>query len=907
MKNNIFILYLVVILNLILFTQVQSEETFNFDVTEAEIINDGNTFIGKKRGVASTEDGIFITANNFKYDKLLNILYADGNVIIDNTLEGIKIFTEDITYLKNKELIFTKGRSTATDQIITIDGDEFEYKKSLNELNAKGNVVINDTQADYIIYAKDITYLKNKEILFTKGETEAIIESKYIFQSKDVLLLRNEMELSSSYKSSLLDNSDSMFYKFDKFKYMINDKIVKGENIEIITNNLKPKSDKIYFTNGIFNLSTHEFNSKDTKILLHKNLFDNERITQQDNEEEIKKFEKFEGKNDPRISGVSSSGDKNKTIINKGIFTSCKKNDNCPPWSLKAKTITHDKNKKEIMYRNAVLNVYDVPVFYFPKFFHPDPSVKRRSGLLQPRLNKSSILGTSINLPYFHVISDDKDYTFKPTIFDNRVYMFQNEYRQENEKSSFIADFGYVKGYRSKSSDYKSNGMSHIFSKLNMDLSLNNFQSSKLDIFFEKVSMDTFLSVFEPVLLTDKSLQEDLKDHGTLTSGLKLALDHEDYNLTAGMTSYESLGTSKNSDRFQYVLPYYNFSKTLFANDKGSLNFNSDGHNTLASTNNLKSIVSNDLSYGTNDFYSDTGFVTNYGIYFRNLNSVGKNDLKYRSSPQAELLNIYEINTTFPLLKELQTKYNYITPKISFRINPSDMKNNSTGGSLITTDNAFSINRLGITNSYESGKTLTLGLDYRSEEKLNSEKFLEIKFAGILRDTPEFNIPQASTAQGTTSNLFGSIENTFSKFLTFDYNFSLDNNFQTFEYNSLETKLTVNNFVTEFRFTEQNGKVGDSNILENKTTVNFDSNNSLIFQTRRNRKISLTEYYDFIYEYENDCLTAGLKYRKTYYQDRDLTPKEDLFFTITLFPLTSLDQKIDKTIYRDRNHDVIWK
>ena len=38
----------------------------------------------------------------------------------------------------------------------------------------------------------------------------------------------------------------------------------------------------------------------------------------------------------------------------------------------------------------------------------------------------------------------------KPTIFDNRVYMFQNEYRQENEKSSFIADFSYTKGYQSK-------------------------------------------------------------------------------------------------------------------------------------------------------------------------------------------------------------------------------------------------------------------------------------------------------------------------------------------------------------------------------------------------------------------------------------------------------------------------
>ena len=65
----------------------------------------------------------------------------------------------------------------------------------------------------------------------------------------------------------------------------------------------------------------------------------------------------------------------------------------------------------------------------------------------------------------------------------------------------------------------------------------------------------------------------------------------------------------------------------------------------------------------------------------------------------------------------------------------------------------------------------------------------------------------------------------------------------------------------------------------------------MIFKTRRNRKISLTEYYDLVYEYPNDCLKAGIKYRKTYYQDRDLKPKEDLFFSITLFPLTSLDQK----------------
>ena len=64
----------------------------------------------------------------------------------------------------------------------------------------------------------------------------------------------------------------------------------------------------------------------------------------------------------------------------KGVFTSCGKRDGCPPWSIKSEEIIHDRSKKQISYKNAFLNIYDFPVLYFPKFFHPDPSVKRQSG-----------------------------------------------------------------------------------------------------------------------------------------------------------------------------------------------------------------------------------------------------------------------------------------------------------------------------------------------------------------------------------------------------------------------------------------------------------------------------------------------------------------------------------------------
>ena len=66
----------------------------------------------------------------------------------------------------------------------------------------------------------------------------------------------------------------------------------------------------------------------------------------------------------------------------------------CPSWSMKSKKITHDKIKRQLMYEDSVLNLFDIPVFYFPKFFHPDPTVKRQSGLLKPEINNSNVLGS---------------------------------------------------------------------------------------------------------------------------------------------------------------------------------------------------------------------------------------------------------------------------------------------------------------------------------------------------------------------------------------------------------------------------------------------------------------------------------------------------------------------------------
>ncbi len=868
MRNKFKFFFIILFLNISFTSDVFSNQIFNFDVTELEVTEDGNIIKGINRGIITTNDGLIINADTFIYDRSLNILNAKGNVKIEDKINKYFIQANSVSYLKNKEIIFTEGNSEIknyNNQIIL--AEKIQYEKLSNIVNAKGKVVINDTLKNYEIKAEDISYFKNQNKIITKGKTKATIEKYYKVDSEDVLYLINKKILSSQKKTQIISQRNQIF--LDKFHLSINQNQLKGENILLITNFGLPKSDKLYFSSGIINLTNNSFVAKDATIKIHKEIFDN-------------------SENDPRLKGVSVKGNDQLVELKKAIFTSCKQTDNCPPWSISAKNIKHEKKKKQITYDGAILKIYDFPVLYFPKFFHPDPSVKRQSGILQPKINNSNILGNSIQLPYYNVISESKDNTFFATLFGKNAKMIQNEYRQVNKNSSFIADLGFVKDYKPLNSDKKS--IAHLFSKFDLNLDLQNFNTSEVKISLEKVNNDTYLKVFDSIIPQTKVKPNNLD---TLTSEIVLNLDHENYQFESGVKSFEDLHKS-NNDRFQYILPYYNFSKIL--NDDfydGFLNFTSSGSNDLSNTNNLKSKIINDLSFVSKNYVSNLGIQNNFLITLKNLNSVGKNDSEYKSTPQIELMGNLDFDSTIPLIKDELNFTKFLIPKLKLKINPSDMKNYSDTDRKINILNIFNTNRLGLTDSIETGKSLTIGVDYKQEDKKNLDKYFEMKLATVFRDKEEDFIPKNSTIGKKNSNLFGSISNNFNEYLNLNYQFAIDNNYKAFEYNDINATVSLNNFVTEFNFIEENGEMGNSNLFENKTTFNYDKNNVFSFTTRKNRKLNLTEYYDLVYEYKNDCLTAGIRYKKSFYEDRALKPSEDLMFTITLFPLTTFEQKVD--------------
>ena len=862
----------IIIINIFFCFNISANEQFTFDVTELEISDNGNKIRGFNRGKILSDSGLEIEADTFSYNKITNILNVSGNVKVEDKIKNFIINAKDIIYSKNKnEIISENGSEIIDNNGRTISADKILYNTVKNTFNANGNVKVEDEIENFIIKAEDVTYLKNENIIKSKGKTSFLVGSRFDIKSEDIEISNSNKIISSRRSATIKDNKYKTLYELSRFNIDIANEILKGENIIVNTNFDIPLNDKFYFKSGVFDLKKQSFATQNIDLRFRKDLLGNK-------------------ENDPRIKGVSSTKKNGVTTFNKGIFTSCKINDNCPPWSIQAKKIQYDENKKQINYENALVKIYDVPVFYFPKFFHPGPSVKRQSGLLSPSINNSQTLGSSIQIPYYIAISDNKDFTFTPTIFDKNIYKFQNEYRQKNKYSSFIADFSFTDGYQSIKSKDK-NSITHLFAKYDAELNFDSFIGSALNISVQKVSNDTYLKVFDQSITESKIKPQNFD---VLESEIKLKLNHEKYELETGFIAYEDLQKA-NNDRYELVLPYYNFSKGLTTDQSiGLLNFTSLGDNTLKDTNTLRSRMINDLDFKSLDFINKKGVKSNVNFQIKNLISSYKNYDEYRSNLNGKLMGIIELQTSYPLVKTSKKFINYLDPKISLRVNPSKMANSSNEERTINNNNIFNINRLGLIDTLESGNNLTLGIEFKKEELDDNSKYLELKLGTVLRAEDNNNIPSNSAINQKRSNIFGNIVNNLNDNINLDYEFSVNSDLDKVDYHSLGAEFSKNEFKTRFNFIEENGVVGNTNIIENKTSYNFDKNNSLIFETRQNRELDLAEYYNLIYEYKNDCLIAGIKYNKTYYSDRDLQPAEELMFKLTLVPLTSVEQNITK-------------
>jgi LPS-assembly protein len=779
--------------------------------------------------------------------------------------ENISIKAENISIDKKNQSTIFKDTVVIEDEMGNIIRSNYaEYDKKNNIIFLKDSIIVNDTD-DNILKTEQATYNEKLKIFKANGKTTFKSPKGYFLEGSDISLDNNKKTIFSNNPTSLTD-IDGNTLNLENFEYISSKKIFKSlGKIEI-----KDKNDNTYlFSQLIIDTKNNEMIGTDVKAFLNNEQF------------------KINKENKPRIFANTAQLKDSVTSFQKTAFTFCNYRDGnkCPPWEFTAKEMNHDTENKTIYYENVIIKVYNVPVLYFPYFFHPDPTVKRRSGFLTPSFKNVKSLGASTTIPYFYAINDDKDLTISNKIFSEHHPLVLAEYRQAFKDANLIIDLAYTEGLK-KSDGKKDIGQrSHSF--LNF---VKNFKkddrTNELELNLENISNRKYLKTYK--------IQTDLvnSDENILENYLRFNSTGEDNFFGIEAAVFESL-KKENSEKYEYILPSVTYNKNIISgNSLGNIDFTSNFKIENKDTNKTNRALINDIAWNYKDIFFENGIKSKVFSEIKNVNYDSKNIKGYKNEQNSEFFGALGYLSEIDFYKDFN-EYNrhLFTPKILLKYAPGNMKQETDGG-RINSLNIFTLNRTPSNNNFESGLSATLGFNY---EINNQDKKFTFSGGQVVNEKENKKMSPESSLNKKLSDFVGSSSFNLNDKFNFDYNFAIDQNYKDLNYNDLNVGLNFNDVNLNFNYLKEKEHYGKTEYFV--TDFNFlkDNNEKISIKGKRNLISDSAEYYDLSYEYFNDCLRAGLVYRREFYRDSEVEPEDSLMFKITLIPFGNLtSQTINK-------------
>ncbi len=749
---------------------------------------------------------------------------------------------------------------------LEISSTEVKIDKKNSKVILKGDIKAVDDNKN-ILQADEAYYLKDKDLLNSIGLTKIITSENYILESSNVVFDNKNKIIKSDNPTKILD-PDGNIFSVSMFNYN------SIKNILFSKGNIKLEDNKknLYKFNQIYiDEKKKKVVGSDAKIFFNDNSM------------------KVDERNNPRIFANSVSIDKGVTSVQKGVFTYCqfRENDKCPPWELRAKKIKHNSSKKTVYYDNAVLKIYDFPIFYFPKFSHPDPTVDRKSGLLIPTFTNSTTIGAGIDIPYFWNIANDKDITFTPRFHTSNEPLYLAEYRQDFSKSSLIVDTGYTEGYKKKSNTKTSGARTHFFTKFYSSLIEESDTTSDLEINLQHVSNSTYPKI--------NKLQTSLVDYldNTVKNTVDYSFQKKDLFFNTKISSFENLSKTGN-ERFEFIYPEASLEKNVFMSDAlGIVDLKSELLIKNYDVDKQIDVVSNEFNWISNSWVNKFGFENEFLGLLKNVNYQAKNAEDYKTKDSvSEFYGALGFKSELGLFKfKDNKKLNIFKPKLLVKISPNDSRNISKNSTVLSYSNLYKLNKIKTIDKVDTGSNISLGFDYKinnldENNEIKNEQF-KFSLGQIISAEENRDMPSRSTLNEKMSDIIGEASLNLSKNVSITNSFLLDQNLKNFNKNQIDLGIVYPKTNFNISFLEESQHIGNTKYLETKAGFNF--NNGLISMgAKRNLLSNSAEFYDLSYEYINDCLRAGVAFRREFYRDRDLEPEDSLIFKVTFSPLGTI-------------------
>lgn len=578
--------------------------------------------------------------------------------------------------------------------------------------------------------------------------------------------------------------------------------------------------------------------------------------------------------------------------LTNSYYSPCPVCDNKYLWKVRADKIVYDEGEGRVYYRDAYLDILDVPVGYTPYISHPTPFAQSKSGFLTPSFGRSSEYGNFLEIPYYYQPKSNLDFTFRPryTTLDGPMLI--------TEMRHLLYDGYYemkVSGIYPEEQDEFGNPIVGHGQKFRGHI--EGFGSYEFE--------DDWKAAFDAKRTTDDTFlrryQLGFEDLLTSEARVERFKDKDRKFFVAKALSFQGLRQTDDPDKSPYVLPLIEAGKSYFIGGKYNQRIDTDlntmvlkrseGSESNRFIGNIDWNASH-TSMGGHMFNVD--LISRFDYY--NVDEVPQpNGQIYQGSflraiPEASL------SWEYPLINQFSDYSLIISPVVMGIVSPngnndSRIPNEDSQNIELYEYNLFQDNHISGFDIVESGTRFNYGL--RSVISGMDFGDIGILFGQNYRIKEDRSVLSAQTGMSDNfSDYVGRFSIYNNEHFFTNYRFRMDKDNMKFKRN--EAGFAVNykpiSFDTGYTFIDSLVTNGDRQEVYTNATFNVTDKWSVLSSARRNLDNDQSSGWVMMgggVSYTHDCITGIFQVNRNFTRDRDVEPTTEFMFKINLANLGS--------------------
>ena len=480
-----------------------------------------------------------------------------------------------------------------------------------------------------------------------------------------------------------------------------------------------------------------------------------------------------------RMAAQSFAGKENdKKVLRNAVYTPC---DVCrssdPLWQIKATKVIHDAENKNINYQNAFVEIKGTPVFYTPYLSHPDPTVKRRSGFLFPRVMSNSYLGGAVQGQYFWSIDDQQDMLFNPIFTTDKGVVYSGAFNKYLYNGNISISGSYLKD----EDNNKNRGNIFAYGRYE----INDYWVADTDINY--ASDNSYLK--------DLNLPKD--DDTWLTSRARLqGFDNRNY-ASLEAYYYKILSYDLRYANRPMVLPLFNYENygnpdRYGAYAKTNISFASVTHEEDNSSHRATMINSWNLPY-TSPFGEKYKLVASLKSDFYYVDNYVYEDNKPFTGTAARIFPQVGLEWRLPFIRATEDSRQIIEPIVvaAFAPNqsnkPEKIPNEDSQDVELNDTNILNLDRYSGYDRNDTGSRISYGLNWSSYGNILGRT--SVLLAQSYEFSKDESFAAADDQQGSFTDYVGRIYASPNEYFDLNYRFKLDKDDYSVTYSELSSGM----------------------------------------------------------------------------------------------------------------------